>query len=359
MLDETVEGLAFRAIAAGALVAILAILAGPSALAFLQRRFREPVKSASPRLDALHAAKQATPTMGGLFILAGILVGVFVLAAWWNAYVITAMLVMLGMAGVGAIDDLIKLRTPRNGLGWRGKLLGQFLVAAIPAIAWGGGLLSPTAGPPWFLSGAAALGSHWLVVPWSMAVIVATANAVNLTDGLDGLATGCLIFAVAAIAVVACLCVTNPAQDLVVVAGAVVGALAGFLPFNLHPARVFMGNVGSLSLGGLLGFLAVATGTELMLPIIGGVFFAEAVSVVAQIVGFKAFGKRVLRCAPLHHHFEFLGWPETKVVRTLWLAGLGCGVLGACLALLIHNGLSFQKANAEAAVAARPTAVQR
>jgi phospho-N-acetylmuramoyl-pentapeptide-transferase len=335
MVNGTVdELLLLRAVAAGALVALLGIAAGPAALAFLQQRFLEAVKSGSAQLDEMHRAKQATPTMGGLFIVAGIVVGVALLADWHNSYVLLGLAVTVGMAVVGSIDDLIKLRTRAAGLGWRGKLCGQVLVAAVPAFCLYAGGRAATGEPVALLPGAAAFIPAWLIIPWSMFVVVGTANAVNLTDGLDGLAAGCLIFAFAAIAVITCALVEGPARELVIVAAAVVGALVGFLPFNLHPARVFMGNVGALSLGGLLGFLALASGTELLLPIVGGVFVAEAISVILQIGGYKTVGRRLFRCAPLHHHFEFLGWPEPQIVRRLWMAGACCAAVGVGVAMV-------------------------
>jgi phospho-N-acetylmuramoyl-pentapeptide-transferase len=246
------------------------------------------------------------------------------------------------MALVGAVDDLVKLRTPRAGLGWKGKLLGQFLVAAIPAACFYSGWCEPADEPLMVPSGAGTLFGTWLIVPWCMVVIVATTNAVNITDGLDGLATGCLALAVTAVGVVTYLCAAGPARELVVVAGAMLGALVGFLPLNRHPAQVFMGNVGSLALGGLLGYLALATGTEFWLPLVGGVFAAEVVSVILQIGSVNLLGKRVLLCAPLHHHFEFLGWAEAKVVRRFWVAAACCAVAGVGLSLA---GSSFLRSS--------------
>ena len=164
------------------------------------------------------------------------------------------------------------------------------------------------------LPGAASLAPHWYVIPWSVFVIVATTNAVNLTDGLDGLAAGCALLAFAAIGVIAAACATGEARELTVVAAAAVGAAAGFLRYNRHPARVFMGNTGALALGGTLGFISLATGTELLLPLVAGVFVAEAASVILQVGSYRLRGKRILLCAPLHHHFEFLGWPEPMIV---------------------------------------------
>ena len=187
------------------------------------------------------------------------------------------------------------------------------------------------------------------MIPWVVLVIVATANAVNITDGLDGLATGSALAAVLAIGVITACCVTGPQRELIVVAGALAGGLIGFWPWNRHPARVFMGNTGSLAVGGLLGFLALATSTEMWLPLVGGVFVAEAVSVIVQIVSFKTRGRRVLLCAPLHHHFEFQGWSETKIVRRFCAAAAGCALLAVAInlggAVLLRSTMATKSTN--------------
>jgi phospho-N-acetylmuramoyl-pentapeptide-transferase len=198
------------------------------------------------------------------------------------------------------------------------------------------------------LPGAHVLTESWIIVPWTFVILVATTNAVNITDGLDGLATGCLALAALPLAIVMYFNGTIASSELMVVAAALVGALLGFLPFNLHPARMFMGNVGSLALGGLLGGLALASGTDMWLPLVGGVFVAEAVSVILQIGGFRLFRKRLLLCAPLHHHFEFHGWPEVKVVRTFWLAAATCAVSGV---VLCAAGVAFEQSLREAKTA--------
>jgi phospho-N-acetylmuramoyl-pentapeptide-transferase len=239
------------------------------------------------------------------------------------------------------VDDLAKLRTNSNGLPARTKLAGQVLVATAVALL----LYRHHAGiADGLILNIPLLGIHVQIGPWfvplAVLAIVGTSNAVNLTDGLDGLAAGCLLFAAAAmgIAVYAAghagwaeyLHVPRiaGAGEMTVVAAAMIGGLLGFLWFNCHPAQVFMGDTGSLALGGLLGFLAVAARQELLLLLVGGVFVAEAVSVILQVGYFKWRRRRIFRCAPLHHHFQFQGWPESKIVVRFWIAAMLCAVLG-------------------------------
>ena len=317
--DDT-RGLLIRALIAGAGLCVLALCGGPAAIRWLKRRFQEPIKGGSRELNELHRAKQSTPTMGGLFLIAGVVVAALMLGDVQNRYVLLALAVTLKLTIVGGIDDLVKLRTAASGLGWRAKLLGQLSVA-VPAAA----CLAVWRGES----------SLWLAIPWLTFVIVGSSNAVNITDGLDGLAAGCLLLAMLATSC-AIYAYGDPATaELLILAAAVMGALLGFLWFNRRPARVFMGNVGSLPLGGLLGVLAAATGQELLLIVSGGVFVAEAASVLIQIGAFRTFRKRILRCAPLHHHFEFLGWSEGRVVTRFWGAAAVCA---ACAVAIVAFG---------------------
>lgn len=320
--SEVSPGLTLRALLAGACLLVAALCGGRTAIGWLRRRFLEPIKSASQQLNQLHRAKQSTPTMGGLFLISGVVLAALVFGDATNRYVLLALAVTLKLAIVGGIDDLVKLRTKARGLGWRAKLLGQLSVA-LPAA----GCLAVWRGES----------SLWWTVPWLTLVIVGSSNAVNITDGLDGLAAGCLLLATLATGC-AIYARGNPATaELMVLAAAVMGALLGFLWFNRRPAQVFMGNVGSLPLGGLLGVLAAATEQELLLIVSGGVFVAEAASVLLQIGAFRAFRKRIFRCAPLHHHFEFLGWPEGRVVTRFWAAAAMCAA-GAMV--LVSLGVS-------------------
>jgi phospho-N-acetylmuramoyl-pentapeptide-transferase len=328
------------ALAAGVSFA-LAVLLGPRWIAWLSRRFREPIKSDSPTVAYLHRQKQATPTMGGLFIVAALVAAVLLLGDLQNGYTAPALLVAGGMTLVGMIDDLVKLRSPAGGISARRKLIGQFIVATVAAVliyqqhsAVTDGLLLRLP----LLQTALPLG--WWFVPLAILVIVGASNAVNLTDGLDGLAGGCLIAATAAMTALvyaaghaewaAYLGVPRIPQagEMTVLAGAMIGAVLGFLWFNCHPAQVFMGNTGALPLGGLLGVLALVARQELLLVIIAGVFVAEAASVILQVGYYKWRGRRLLLCAPLHHHFQFLGWAENKIVVRFWIAATLFALVG-------------------------------
>ncbi len=322
-----------RALLACGLVAMIGLFTGRRAIRFLARRFREPVRSASATLDELHRGKQATPTMGGLFILAGVLLGTLLLGDWRNPHILVALAVAVGMGVVGLVDDLAKLRGPSRGLNWKRKLCGQFVVALLPAAAFNWGICSPADEPLLLFPGEATLHPSWLILPWTIFVVAATTNAVNLSDGLDGLAAGCLMCTLAALGAIIWFCVAEPAGELLVVVGAMLGGLVAFLFYNRHPARVFMGNVGASALGGLLAYVAIATGTDTLLPIAGGVFVVEALSVIAQVGSYKLFGRRVLRCAPLHHHFEFAGYSEPATVRRFWALAACAGVLSVVLSI--------------------------
>ncbi|HEV3138063.1 MAG TPA: phospho-N-acetylmuramoyl-pentapeptide-transferase [Pirellulales bacterium] len=319
----------------------VALLMGPRWIAWLQRRFREPIKSASVDVARLHQAKQATPTMGGIFIIAGLIASTLAFGDWNNSYLPIAILVALSLGALGACDDLVKLTTRERGLGARTKLLAQAAIALTAAILIyrlhdhldrGLELALPL--------GAGSISLGWYFIPLATLVIVASSNAVNLADGLDGLAGGCLVCATGAVALL--VYASGHAQwahylniphiagagETLVVAAAMVGGLLGFLWFNCHPASVFMGDTGSLPLGGLLGLLAVIARQELMLLAIGGVFVAEAGSVVVQVGWYRWKKKRIFLCAPLHHHFQLKGWAESKIVVRFWIAAALCAIVG-------------------------------
>ncbi len=319
----------------------LALLLGPALIRWLQQRFREPIRSDSARIEELHQSKARTPTMGGLFIVAGLVAGVLVFGDLANPYMLVALLVALGLAALGAWDDLTKLRGQRNGISVRTKLAGQVAVCLAAALLLypyqaqqeaGLQLQLPIIG--------ATLELGWWFIPLAVVVMVGSSNAVNLTDGLDGLAGGCLMCSLAALGIVAYGCghaelaayLNLPrlpgAQEVLVLVAAMLGGVLGFLWFNCHPAQVFMGDTGSLPLGGLLGLVAVATRQELLLLVVGAVFVAEALSVLLQVGSYKLRRKRILLCAPLHHHFQFKGWPETKIVVRFWIASALCAALG-------------------------------
>ncbi|GAW92147.1 phospho-N-acetylmuramoyl-pentapeptide-transferase [Calderihabitans maritimus] len=307
-------------IVAFGLSGIITLILGPVIIPWLQRlRVGQSIRTDGPRT---HLTKAGTPTMGGILFLAAIVITTVVLKGDDPA----ALLVLattLGYAGIGFTDDFIKvvLRRPL-GLKARHKLTAQVIMAlalAIVSMAMGRGteIVVPLLGFHWNLS--------WFYPIFATLVLVSTSNAVNLTDGLDGLAAGVTAFASLAYVLIALMV---DKTGLAVFAAAVAGGCIGFLRFNAHPARVFMGDTGSLALGAALGSLAVLTGTELVLPVVGGVFVAESLSVIIQVISFRLTGKRVFRMSPLHHHFELSGWKEKEIVNGFWLAGVLLAVLG-------------------------------
>jgi phospho-N-acetylmuramoyl-pentapeptide-transferase len=341
---RTIEGCAkitFRTALAALVSFVLAVVLGPRVIRWLNARFREPLSDRSLELRELSKHKQWTPTMGGLFLVAGIVAAVVLLGNWKNPYLPILLVNLVGLAGIGAVDDLQKLRRTKGGLRARSKFLLQVMLAASVA-TWvylvqrdvNGGLDLQLP-----LIGATIPLGAWFI-PLTMLVIVGSSNAVNLTDGLDGLAGGCLITTTVALGVITYVAGHSElasylgvaflpqAGETVVVAGALVGATLGFLWFNCQPAQVFMGDTGSLSLGGTLGLLAVVARQEILLLVIGAVFVAEAVSVILQVGSFRMTGKRIFRCAPLHHHFQFLGWPESKIVARFWIVSALCAMVG-------------------------------
>jgi phospho-N-acetylmuramoyl-pentapeptide-transferase len=293
---------------------------------------------------ATHQAKKGTPTMGGVLVLTAIIIPTLLWADLTNRYVQLALLGTVWMGVIGFIDDYLKVvkKRPKGMIG-RFKLVGQIgygLLLGTILLQTGGNdpLLTKTSIP--FLKDVFI---NWgpFYIPLVILVVTGTSNAVNLTDGLDGLAIGLSALAFAAYAVLAYLSghaafaqyLNTPhlpmAGELTVYCAAVVGASLGFLWFNANPARVFMGDTGSLALGGALGTVAILVKREFLLVVLGGIFVAEAVSVIAQVAYFKrSGGKRLFRMAPLHHHFELLGWSETQVVVRFWIVGILLLLLG-------------------------------
>jgi phospho-N-acetylmuramoyl-pentapeptide-transferase len=269
-----------------------------------------------------HQGKTGTPTMGGLVFVVVLLAALAVVR--FTSYVDLVFLAVL-CAAIGAVDDLLKIRHGANrGLPARTKLLASALAAAIFMRTIGA---TGTYVDVLFHAGTFVIvAPHWVWLSLGIVAITGTIHAVNLTDGLDGLAAGTMIPPLAVLALVA------GASELpsgATAAAAGLGACAAFLIFNRHPAKLFMGDTGSLALGSLLAGVAILCGEMLLLVVIGGVFVAEALSVIAQVSYFKATnGKRILRMSPLHHHFELVGWPETTVTRRFWLASLLCSLVG-------------------------------
>lgn len=309
---------------AAAVAAAVVLLLGPVVIPELNKlHCGQNIRGEGPKS---HQKKSGTPTMGGLIILAGITLGTLAGAGTTPAALL-ALFVVLGHGAIGFLDDYIKVVKKRNlGLRAREKLAGQLIMAA--AVTFIGNRWIGLSTELWlpFTTATVDLGVFYYILVFF--VLVGTTNAVNLTDGLDGLATGTVAVAAVTYAIV---CVSLGKAALAAFCAATAAAAVAFLRFNAHPARVFMGDTGSLALGGALAAAAILTKTELLLIVIGGVFVVEALSVIIQVISFQTTGRRVFRMSPLHHHFELGGWAETKVVRVFWLAG----AVSSGLALLI------------------------
>jgi phospho-N-acetylmuramoyl-pentapeptide-transferase len=288
-----------------------------------------------------HAAKAGTPTMGGIAIVGGVVLGYIVSHVRTEQLKfartgLTLMFLVVGMAAVGFVDDYLAVRRRRNlGLRMRGKTGGQLLVAsgfAILALRW--------VDVSTQLSFTRTLDldlSTWVWFAFAVIVVYGTSNAVNITDGMDGLAAGSATLVFAAFTVICFWQFRHPetyviepaaANDLAVVAAAFAGACGGFLWWNAAPARIFMGDTGSLAIGGAMAGLALLDNTLLLLPVLGGLYVVETCSVIAQVISFRGFGRRVLRMAPIHHHFEVSGWPEFTVIVRFWIFAGACVALG-------------------------------
>jgi phospho-N-acetylmuramoyl-pentapeptide-transferase len=322
----------FRTGAAVVTALLFVFLFGPTIIARLRVRQGkgQPIREDGPAGHLL--AKKGTPTMGGLMILSGLVVATLLCANLGNPYVWVVLAVTLGFGAVGFYDDYLKVAgRGARGLSGRVRLAIEAVIAgaAVIVLTYLGGTYGTWLAFPFFKDLLVDLG--WLFVVFGAFVIVGSGNAVNLTDGLDGLAIGPVMVAAGTFALIAYLAgnvvfseylqIRHVAGvgELAVVCGAVIGAGLGFLWFNAPPASIFMGDTGSLSLGGLLGVIAVATKHEIALAIIGGLFVLEAVSVIVQVASFKLTGKRVFRMAPIHHHFEQLGWTESQIVIRFWI----------------------------------------
>ncbi|MBK8099702.1 MAG: phospho-N-acetylmuramoyl-pentapeptide-transferase [Planctomycetes bacterium] len=335
--------ISFRAAGAALTAFLLAVFVGPLVIAWLsQLGIRERTDgTGSLTLDRLHAHKKGTPTMGGLFVVGALLVAGMLWLRFDGLFrfSLPGLLLVGGFAAVGFWDDWVKLHNPKKrGIGKREKQGALTLVALLVSLWLLGpaGLEAAANGPhlyiPFFKDVARPVG--WLGIPFvllALLVLTGAANAVNLTDGMDGLATGCIATSAIAYAAITYfvghselsqyLLVAHVAGagEMTVMMGALLGGALGFLWFNAAPALVFMGDVGSLGLGGALGYAALVSRTELVLLVVGGVFVAEALSVMVQVASFRMRGKRIFRCAPLHHHFQFGGMPETRVVVRTWV----------------------------------------
>ncbi|MBS0619351.1 MAG: phospho-N-acetylmuramoyl-pentapeptide-transferase [Spirochaetes bacterium] len=329
----------FRLVAAAITALLLAYLFGPRFIRFLRKlKFGESVRSDGPES---HQSKAGTPTMGGLMIMASMSVSMLLWGNLGNLYVMLLWFCTLALSAVGFADDYSKsVLKVSGGMRARTKFFWQILVATVfaamvfrfPYVPHGAheqatSLFLPFVKGPLFNMGIVAI-LFWL---W---IVVGTSNAVNLSDGLDGLATGLAVIVIVTLALIAYVTgleeVTRylrivyvpESNEIAVFLGALAGACVGFLWFNSHPAEVFMGDTGSLALGGAIGMSAILIHREILLIILGGVFVMEAVSVILQVGSYKLRKKRIFRMAPLHHHFELGGWHENKVVIRFWIIGV-------------------------------------
>jgi phospho-N-acetylmuramoyl-pentapeptide-transferase len=319
---------------------IISFLIGPKLIRLLQnlQKYGQPIRDDGP---ATHKVKIGTPTMGGIMIILSVSISTILLADLTNKYIWIALFVFVSFGIVGFIDDYAKItKNHHGGISGKKKLLFQFSICLIACLLlrnsnqYGSFLTIP-----FFKNLVIDLGLFY--IPFSMFVIVGASNAVNLTDGLDGLAIVPIAITAGSFTLIIYLVGNNfyanylqliyvpNISELTIFCAAIVGASLGFLWFNAQPAEVFMGDTGSLSLGGALGVISVITKHEIVLAIIGGLFVVETLSVIMQIYYFKTTGgKRIFRMAPLHHHFEKLGWPESKVVIRFWIISVIFALIG-------------------------------
>lgn len=337
----------FRAIAAFVTALLFTLLLGPIIIRMLKRN--QIVEMINNNVPVNHKSKQGTPTMGGLIILIGFLLSALLWNDLTNNYILIVILVSFWLGGVGFLDDYLKnMLKSEKGLIAKYKLIGQISISLIVIFSIYLGTSDKASfmsiNVPFFKD--FILNLRWFYFPFVLIMIVGTSNAVNITDGLDGLAPGTLIFACLALGVMAYikgnifhaeylqLTFIKEAGELSVFTGAIIGTLLGFLWFNAKPAQVFMGDIGSLTLGGVLATIALLLKEEIFFAIVSGVFVIEALSTIIQTYYFKytriktGTGKRVFLCAPIHHHFEKKGIPEEKIVVRFWIVAALFAAIG-------------------------------
>ncbi len=295
--------------------AVVTVLLGLAAIPLARKyKARQSIREEGPKS---HRIKAGTPTMGGLFML---LAALLVIGGnhLYDPAVLLLVLITFGHALLGFLDDFIKAEKKRNlGLTARQKLLGQLILSIVFCFGCVEYLGLPTSISIPFIDTDISIGFFYY--PFVVLVVVGASNAVNLTDGLDGLAAGCCIIAFGAYAL---FCYWSGMPNLTAFALIIAGCCAGFLVYNYHPAKIFMGDTGSLALGGAIAGIAVITRTELLLVFLGLIFVVEALSVILQVASFQLTGKRIFKMSPIHHHFELCGWNEVRVVWTFWLVEL-------------------------------------
>ncbi len=318
-----------------AIAFLITVLASPVFIPFLRRlKFGQSIREEGPKS---HQAKSGTPTMGGVMIILSIALTTVIILfkdglSEFTSSTFILLFVLFGYGLIGFLDDLIKIMKKRNlGLTSKQKMLGQIIIAIVVFLILNNqGYNTEVAlpGTDW------SIDFGWFYAIFLLLMLVGASNAVNLTDGLDGLVAGTASVAFAAFAIIGWY--QGVPADVLIFTLAVVGALLGFLVFNSHPAKVFMGDTGSLAIGASLAMVAILMKLEILLVIIGGVFVIETLSVIIQVISFKTTGKRVFKMSPLHHHYELIGWSEWKVVTAFWLVGILCAALG----IFIEVGLS-------------------
>jgi len=337
----------FRAICAAATAFLISIVFGSWTIRqLISLKFGQPIRTKEEvnKLFELHGAKKGTPTMGGLLIIGSILISTLLWARTENPFVWLVLFSTLFLGAIGFYDDWLKVsKKSSKGINSRLKFVLQCVLAGIFTIFF---LTSPKLAEiakqlyiP-FLKEPLIFSLGWLTFVFYLLVIVGTSNAVNLTDGLDGLATGCTATVAATYAGLAYLAGNVRAAEylqipyvpysgeLAVVCSALLGACLGFLWWNAFPARVFMGDTGSLAIGGMLGAVAICCKQEILLVIVGGVFVIEAMSVILQVASFKITGRRIIKMSPIHHHFELSGWKENTVIVRFWIVSILFALLG-------------------------------
>ena len=352
----------FRTAGATGTALFFVLFFGPAIISALRLKQGkgQPIREDGPQSHLL--TKKGTPTMGGLMILSGVIVSTLLWANPRSAYIWIVLFVTLGFGAIGFYDDYLKVtKQSHKGFSGRARLMGELVIAAVacylmmcasltPPVASMGDFFAALVAP--FNASAPAtklavpfvngflMNLGWFFLGFGAFVIVAAGNAVNLTDGLDGLAIVPSMIAAGAFAIIAYLAGNSifasylginyvaGTGELAIICGALIGAGLGFLWFNAPPAQIFMGDTGSLALGGLLGAVAVAIKHEIVLVIVGGLFVLEALSVIVQVTSFKLTGKRVFRMAPIHHHFEQLGWSEPQIVIRFWIVSFVLALIG-------------------------------
>ncbi len=323
----------FRSIVALILAALISIIWGMFFIRFMGRKqFGQVIREDGPQE---HFKKAGTPTMGGVFIIGSVVFSLLFSGNFTSSPFLASLIIMLSYFILGFLDDYLKvLKKNSDGVSAKGKLLWQFVSAiGVSSFLVKMEIIDTSLYLPFIKGAVWDMGTIPYIIFASL-VIVGSSNAVNLTDGLDGLAIGPIITSCVALGIFAYVAghkelasylyvpYVENSGELLILASSIIGAGIGFLWYNSYPAQVFMGDVGSLSLGGVLGTMALITKNEILFMLIGGIFVIETLSVIIQVVSFKTRGKRVFKMAPIHHHFELLGWPEPKVIVRFWIMSI-------------------------------------